>query len=69
MAVLQNPMSTPSKQIRPMNEEKSQTVTISLNPAQVRIVNRLYKAGLHGNSCAQVVQRLFCDGCVSHSQP
>lgn len=52
---------------RKMDPTKPQAVTIQLNPRQIEIVNRLYEGGLHGNSCAEVVRRLFSDGCLPHA--
>lgn len=58
--------SNPSKLNRGLDPTKPHTITITLNTAQVEIVNRLHKEGVHGNSCADVVRRLFCDGCTPH---
>jgi hypothetical protein len=62
-------MSSANKLARKMDPDCPQYVTIKLNPRQVEIINRLHAQGLHGNTCADVVRRLFCDGCLQHSEP
>ena len=57
-----------TKLTRKLDPDKPQSVIVSLNAAQVEIVNRLLVGGLHGNTGADVVRRLFCDGCIPHSK-
>jgi len=57
-----------TKLTRRLDPTKAQSVLVSLNVQQIEIVNRLLEGGLHGNTGADVVRRLFCDGCLPHIQ-
>lgn len=55
-----------AKLTRKLDAEAPQSFTLTLNTAQIEIVNRLYATGLYGNSVAEVVRRLLCDGMLPH---